>query len=233
MGDLGQAVAREKLLTAVKRLGELRFNGVHGDAEFFGDFAVGEVFKFAEDEDFTAARRQFRDRGREQVGFLLAAGGLGGVGRGVEDARGDEIRYRNRIGGGAAAEKVAGGVAGGGEKEAARMLDGAAFVGAEEAGVGFLHEVVDVGRVDESMEVGAEGRLVRRELSGEPLRLVGGRRIHGADVWVDGGRSKPVFGEGRRRGRKRGEPLIGANLSDGVRWWTTVCRLRLIGEARR
>ncbi|MCX6954685.1 MAG: hypothetical protein NTV51_21225 [Verrucomicrobia bacterium] len=39
-----------------------------GDAEPPGDLAVGKVFKFAEDEDFTAARRQFRDRGGQQVG---------------------------------------------------------------------------------------------------------------------------------------------------------------------
>ena len=157
---------------------ELRFDRVHGDAEFFGDFTVGEVFKFAEDEDFTAARRQLRDRRREQVGLLLAAGGLGGVGRSVEDARGDKFRYRNRVRGGAAAEEVAGGVAGGGEEEAARMLDRAAFMSAKEAGVGFLHEVVDVGGGDETVEIGAEGGLVGRELDGEPLRRVGLGRNH-------------------------------------------------------
>ena len=111
----GQAVAGEELLAAVECLGELGFDGVRGEAEFLGDFAVGEVFKFAEDEDFAAARWELGNRGGEEVGLLLAAGGLGGVGRGVEDARGDEIRYRNRVGGGAAAKDVAGGVAGGGE----------------------------------------------------------------------------------------------------------------------
>ena len=94
-------MAGEEFLTAVERFGELRFDGVHGDAELFGDFAVGKVFKFAEDEDFAATRRKLGDRRREQVGFLLTAGGLGGVGCGVEDARGDEFRYRNRVGGGA------------------------------------------------------------------------------------------------------------------------------------
>ena len=59
------------------------------------------------------------------------------------------------------------------------MLDGTACVGAEEAGVGFLHEVVDVGGGDETVEIGAEGGLVGRELSGEPLRRVGLGRNHG------------------------------------------------------
>ena len=123
-------MAGEEFFTAVERLGELHLDGVYGDAEFFGDFAVGKIFKFTEDEDFAAARRQFRDRRRKEVGLLLAAGGLGGVGRGVEDARGDEFRYRTRVGGGAAAEEIAGGVAGSGEKQAARVLDGAALAGA-------------------------------------------------------------------------------------------------------
>lgn len=138
-------MAGEEFLTAVERFGELRFDGMHGEAELFGDFAMPAVFKFAEDEDFAATRRQLGDRRREQVGFLLTVGGLGGVGRIVEDARGDEFRYRNRVGGGAAAKKVVGGVAGGGEEESARVDDGAAFVNAEEAGVPLLHEVVDVG----------------------------------------------------------------------------------------
>ena len=138
-------MAGEEFPTAVERFGELRFDGMHGEAELFGDFAMPAVFKFAEDEDFAATRRQLGDRRREQVGFLLTVGGLGGVGRIVEDARGDEFRYRNRVGGGAAAKKVVGGVAGGGEEESARVDDGAAFVNAEEAGVPLLHEVVDVG----------------------------------------------------------------------------------------
>ncbi len=79
--------------------------------------------------------------------------------------------------------EIAGGVAGGGEEQPARMLDGAAGVRAEEAGVSFLHEVVDVGRVDEAVEVGAEGRLVRRELGGEPVGLIGRWGFH-----VGGGR---------------------------------------------
>jgi len=187
-------VAREKFLTTVERFGKLGFDGVNGDAEFFGDFAVGEIFKFAEDEDFTAARWQLRDRGREEVGLLLAAGGLGGVGRGIEDARGDEFRYRNRVGGGAAAEEVAGGVAGRGEEEPARVRNGTAFMGAQKAGVGFLYEVVDVGGTSEAVEIGAEGGLVGRELSGEPLRLIGEGRIQDAYVWADGGRRKPVLG---------------------------------------
>ena len=196
----GQAMAREKFLTAVERLGELGFDGVHGEAELFGDFAVGAVFKFAEDEDFAAARRQLRDCHREQGGLLLAAGGLGGTRPVVEDARLVHFRYRKGVGRSAAAEEVAGGVAGGGEKEAAWMLDRAAFMRAEKPGVGFLHEIVDVGGADEPVEVGAEGRLVGRELSGEPLRRVGRGRSHGADVWAVGGRSKPVFWRGMMEG---------------------------------
>lgn len=172
-------MAREEFFAAMEGFGELGFDGVHGDAELLGDFAVGEVFKFAEDEDFAAARRELGNRGDEESGLLLAAGGLGGVGRIVEDARGDRIRYRRCLGGGAAAMEIAGGVAGGGEEESARVGDGAAGVGAEEAGVSFLHEVVDVGRVDEAVEVGAEGGLVWGELGGEPVILVGGRGVHG------------------------------------------------------
>ena len=173
-------MAREEFFAAVERLGELHLDGVHGDAEFLGDFAVGKIFKFAEDEDFAAARRQLGDRRREQVGLLLAAGGFGGVRRRVEDARRDEFRYRNRVGGRAASEEIAGGVAGGGEEEAARVFDGTPFAGAEEAGVGLLHEVVDFGRVDQPAEVGAESGLVRGELGGEPLSRIGLGRIHGA-----------------------------------------------------
>ncbi len=84
-----QAEAGEKFFAAVEGFGELGFDGVHGDAEFLGDFAVGEVFKFAEDEDFAAARRELGNRGGEESGLLLATGGLGGVGRIIEDARGD------------------------------------------------------------------------------------------------------------------------------------------------
>lgn len=163
----------KKLLAPVERLGELRFDGVHGDAEFFGDFAVGEIFKFAEDEDFAAARRQFRDRGRQQFGFLPAAHGLGNTGRIVEDARLDEFRYRNRMCGRAAAKEVAGGVARRRKKQAARRADGAALAGTKQARVGLLHEVVDIGWADETMEVGAEGGLVRRKFRREPLRRIG------------------------------------------------------------
>ena len=178
----------------MERFGELRFDGVHGDAEFLGDFAVGKIFKFAEDEDFAAAGRQFRDRRRQKVGLLLAAGGFGGVGRGVEDARFDHFRYRNRVGGGAAAEEIAGGVAGGGEEEAAGMLDGPALAGAEEAGVGFLHDVVDVGGADEAVQVGAEGGFVWGELDGEPLRRIGSGRIHGARNEEVAGKIKAAVG---------------------------------------
>jgi hypothetical protein len=53
------------------------------------------------------------------------------------------------------------------------MLDGPALAGAEEAGVGFLHDVVDVGGVDEAVQVGAEGGLVWGELGGKPLGRIG------------------------------------------------------------
>ncbi len=60
------------------------------------------------------------------------------------------------------------------------MLDGPALAGAQEAGVGFLHDVVDVGGADQAVQIGAEGGLVRGELDCEPLRRIGLGRIHGA-----------------------------------------------------
>jgi hypothetical protein len=51
-------VAGEKCFAPVQRLRELRFHRVLGDAEPGGDFAVGQVFKFAEQENFAATRWQ-------------------------------------------------------------------------------------------------------------------------------------------------------------------------------
>jgi hypothetical protein len=67
------------------------------------------------------------------------------------------------------------------------MLDGAAFASAEEAGVGFLHEVVDVGGGDETAEVGAEGSW-------------GASSVANHCVWSEGGEST-----GRRLGGAREE----------------------------
>jgi len=43
-------------------LGELCLHGVLGDAELLGDLAMRKVFEFAEDENFTATRRQGGNR---------------------------------------------------------------------------------------------------------------------------------------------------------------------------
>ncbi len=164
---------REELLASVKRLRELRLNGVLGDAEFLGDFAMGEVFKFTEDENFAAARREAGDGGRQELGFLAATDGLRGAGCIVEDAQLDEFRYWNRIRCRPTPEEIPGGVAGGGEKEAARVRNRAALPGAEQARKGLLHQVIHVGRRHKSAQVGAERRLMRRKLDRKPLCLVG------------------------------------------------------------
>ena len=77
---------REKLLATVERLRELRLNRVLGDAELLGNFAMGKIFKFAEDEDFAASRGEVGDGGGQEIGFLAATGSLGGIGCIVEDA---------------------------------------------------------------------------------------------------------------------------------------------------
>ena len=67
-------------------LGELRLDGVFGDAEAPGDFPVGEVFKFSEDKDFAAPGRESGDGRRQEIAFLPTAHGLGHGGSLVEDA---------------------------------------------------------------------------------------------------------------------------------------------------
>ena len=155
-------------------LGELCLHGVLGDAELLGDLAMRKVFEFAEDENFTATRRQGGNRLCQQVGFLPAADGLDHTGRIIEDARTVDFRYRGCFGGGPAAEKIAGGIARRGKKQTAGGHDRTALAGSKQPGVGLLHEVVDVGRVGQHMQVAAQRHFVRLHFLGKPAGVVGG-----------------------------------------------------------
>jgi hypothetical protein len=51
-GGRERAFPDEKLLATMQRFGQLRFDGVLRDAQLVGDFAMGKIFVFTENEDF-------------------------------------------------------------------------------------------------------------------------------------------------------------------------------------
>lgn len=59
------------------------------------------------------------------------------------------------------------------------MLDRTAFAGAEETGVSFLHEVVDLARADHAVEVAAQSAFMRMHVFGKPMGRLGVARGHG------------------------------------------------------
>jgi len=154
-------------------LGQLRFHRVLRDTKSLSDFPVRKVFKFTEDEDFPATRGQLRDRLREQVGLLMSAGHFGCSLCLIDDGRAHEFRYRNRLGRGPTPKKISRRIARRGKKKAARRGYPTEVSGTKDPKVGFLDQIIDIRRIDETMKVSPQGRLVRRELSREPRGIVG------------------------------------------------------------
>ncbi len=105
---------------AVQSLSKLRFHRVLRDTKLFGDFTMGEIFKFTQNKNFTAARWQLRNRSRKEVGLLMTASILCGIRRVVDDARVSNIRYRNRISRSPTTKQIARGIAGSSKKKPTR-----------------------------------------------------------------------------------------------------------------
>ena len=176
-------MSREKRLAPVECLGELRFNRMLSDAELLRDLAVGKVFKFTEDEDFTATRGQFRDGCGQEIGLLTPADVFGDTGRLVEDAREIVIRYGKNLCRGAAAQKIARGVARSRKQQSPRRHNGPPLAGSEEAHIGLLDDVIGVDqRSKMRAQVSPQSRFVRLHLAGEPAGVLGVLRRHGKGV---------------------------------------------------
>jgi hypothetical protein len=189
-------VTSEELLASMQRLRELALHRVDGNAELFGDFAVRKVFKFSEDEDLATTRWQLCDRCDEQICLLTTTGNLRGVGRIVEDAAHDVFRYRNRIRGGTPAKKIPRSIAGRREQKTSRRFDRAAVTRPQEPGIRFLHEIINIRRVHETMQIRAQSRFVRNQFRREPCSVIGLGRIHRRDGCRPGVRCKPAFTDG-------------------------------------
>jgi len=132
--------------------------GLGWNIELVGDFLVGETVEVAEHDDLAATVGQGTHRIGEDLEFVALVDGFRGARLRVED---DELRLVvDGLSGvrTAAAEKIEGGVAGGGEEKGLGVADAAGVFGAEEAGVGLLHEVVVIAeRREAGLEVGAQG----------------------------------------------------------------------------
>ena len=168
-----QAAFLEKRGAAAHALGKLGLDGVLGDAEVGRDFPVRKAVEQPEREHLAATVGELADGVGEKIEFLLAVGGISGIGPVFYDGQLGQIAYGLDRNDATAAEQIERGVARGGEEKGFCVVDAAGAFGAEEPGVGFLHEVVDVAqRREHGAQVGAQGGLVGLNVLGEPAGVL-------------------------------------------------------------
>ncbi len=169
---------------AARAFGGEHLDGVFGDAEQGGDFLLGKAFDFAEEEHFAAAGGQGVDGFGEESELLSTTDGFDDIGSIHQDGRAGVFRYGHEIGAGFARDKIAHGIARDGEKEGLGRADFGRATGADQAGEGLLHEVVDILVGGQRLaQVGAQRSLVGLHFFGKPPRLIGAvERFHGGGI---------------------------------------------------
>jgi len=157
---------------------ELRIDGVDGDMEFLGDHLVGQALKAAQHENFAAAVRERGHSLVENFDFLIIRDSFGGIGTVLYHGQLFDIPQALRRGDTVAAGEIEGDVARGDEQVGAYLLELSGDLGAQEARIGFLDQVIRIGNAGEApAEVGAKGALVRLHFFGEPLRMINGDKL--------------------------------------------------------
>jgi hypothetical protein len=139
-----EAARAEVVAEAEHADGDLGVDGIFRDAELLRDLAVREAVKFAEGQHAAAAFGESLDGLGEQLKFLIMTGGLGDTGPIIKDGQKIDFCYTVDGDNFAAAKIIEGGVARGREEVGLGGTERRLFAGLEEAGVGLLHEVVDI-----------------------------------------------------------------------------------------
>ena len=161
--------------TASHAFGELRLYGVFGDVKPGSGVFLRQAVEQPEREHLAAVLGQIAHRGRKHFEFLLLVDRIGGTRTILGNRESGEIVNLIESDYLAAAENIKGGVAGSGKKKRLRITEAPRLAGTDEAGVGLLHEVIDVGqRGKNAAKVAAERGLVGLDFLGEPAGLIGG-----------------------------------------------------------
>lgn len=179
MALLGDAPGLQIAPQAQHAEGDLRVDGVFRDAELRGDFAMGKPVDLAQRDHLAAAFGQGLDALGEQLKFLIMADGLGHTGPIFQDGQALDFYYGIDGDNLPVAEEIERGVAGRGEEKGFRGAQRAVLAGLQEAGIGFLDQIVDVGMLGKlPVQVGAQRAFVRLDLGGKPAGGLGILRRH-------------------------------------------------------
>lgn len=134
---------------------------------------MGQVFEFAQNKHGPAAFRQCLDRSLQQLDFLLATDDLRDRGRIIYDVQTVDFRYGKSLRDRPAPEKVTRRVARRREKQPPGRTHLPRRPYAQQAGVGFLHQIVDIPPSRDAMQVTAQRRFMRLHFLGEPTGRIG------------------------------------------------------------
>jgi len=163
---------------------QVHLDGVGGDAKPFGDFLVAQVLLETKQHDLATALRQIVEGFGQYLLTQALIEDFADLGRLFQDGELLALAYLHVFVPGLAARQIDRGVVGGRKEKCPGVFDGAALLRAQDAGVGFLHDVVlfpEPGKT--RRQIGAHRWFVRLQFLSEPLEFFRGRhRIGDADA---------------------------------------------------